>query len=207
MKIFKYIVSIIFSLLVFSYLNSNTANATTIKTFGEWNKTPVRHFKNIDIGFNTSSDDINIFVKTSKKKNIKFHLAAGTNIYQLSLNNLLNISFKDKARQDLNLKVIETSSNGKRDFTLDDVGVYRKVKVSKHKNNYILRLSIPIKKLNTDLDRSTIMNLDVDAGNEENHKVTTVGLSTGSLFAIIVSVFSFIYFGIYISKKKLGNNQ
>lgn len=208
MKLVKYLISIILSLVVFCSINSNNlASAAKVKTYGEWNETPLKHYKNLDVGFNTGSDDIDIFIKTPKKKNLNFNLSAGTNTYQLTPSNLSNVSFKKKAHSKVDLHVVETSSKGKQSFTLNNVGVYRKVNDTKHSREYLLRLSIPIKNLNADLDKSTIMNLRVDSKNIPKHKVTTVGLSTGPIIGIIVSLLSFIFLGSVITRsKKLRDN-
>lgn len=208
MKLVKYLISIILSLVVFYDVNSNnTVYATKVKTYGEWNETPLKHYKNLDVGFNTGADDIDIFVKTPKKRNINFNLSAGTNTYQLKPLHLSKISFKKDARSKVNLRIIETSNKGEQSFTLKNVGVYRRVNSSKKKYNYLLRLSIPIKKLNADLDKSTIMNLQVKPKNDQQHKVTTVGLSTGPIMGIVVSLISFIFLGSFmIRNKKIRNN-
>lgn len=203
MKLVKYLISIILSLVVFNSVNSNnTAYATKVKTYGEWNETPLKHYKNLDVGFNTGVDNIDIFVKTLKKENINFDLSAGTNTYQLQPLNLSKISFKKNARSKINLRIVEESNKGTQSFTLKNVGVYRRVDSSKKQRNYLLRISIPIKKLNADLDKSTIMNLQVEPKNGKRHKVTTVGLSTGPIIGIIVSLLSFIFLGSFLMKIK-----
>ena len=208
MKLVKYLISIILSLVVFNSVNSNnTAYATKVKTYGEWNETPLKHYKNLDVGFNTGVDNIDIFVKTLKKENINFDLSAGTNTYQLQPSKLSKISFKKNARSKINLRIVEESNKGTQSFTLKNVGAYRRVDSSKKQHNYLLRISIPIKKLNADLDKSTIMNLQVEPNNDKQPKITTVGLSTGPIIGIMISLLSFIFLGNFIMRnKEIRNN-
>lgn len=208
MKLVKYLTAIILFFATFYSINfTHVANAAKIKSSEEWNETPLKHYRDLDIGFNTTANDIIIFVKEQKNENLNFKLSVDTDIYHLKPLKMSKIDFKKNSHSKVNLQVIKQSKKGQQTFILKNMGVYRRITNPKKRYIYLLRLNIPIKKLNTDLDKSTIMNLQVDPKVGQQPQVTTVGLSTKPIVGIIVSLFSFIFLKIFIMKnKKVGNN-
>lgn len=196
-KIIQIIISFILTLLVISSLNTNkNVFAASTNTYGEWNKqTPLKHYKDIDLGFTSSTDNIDLFAKTTKRKPIRFRLNAGSHNYYI--NPILSkIKFKTSA-----IKKIDATVAG---HTLKNAGIYRRVRTSKKKYAYLLSLQIPIKSIDPDLDQSTIMKVTPITTKAKKTSITTIGLSSFPIIPVIFGIL-FVLWTYFLSVLKRAN--
>lgn len=171
MKYLKLFVSIIILLCFQTFIKSKVVNASVYSDD-----------QNLRVDVNQNSLDIQ--TKSNKNNDLSFTVESGAKKYYLVPDHVLNKTLKKQNLVKTGIYVVDDNSKS---FLKNSV-TYKKV-TSKNKTHYYLAsLHIPLHSLDKNFNESAILKVSSNTKNWNNHNVTVVGLTTGTIFTVILII-------------------